>query len=212
MTKVNQREPMWRCFVAVPIGDRLRSELAAAVDAWRLEPNTPNLRWTDADGWHVTLAFLGQVPPTLISPIEAALSPVAAHAASSRVSGGGLGAFPSPNRARVVWYRIGDPGERLAGLASGVRSTLEPLVPRLADEASFRPHLTLARARDERGLPLSDWLAGHEAPAGSIEVDRVVVYRSHLGRGPAQYEPLISLPFRIPAHASGDMKEASVHD
>jgi RNA 2',3'-cyclic 3'-phosphodiesterase len=212
LTTVNQHEPMWRCFVAVPISDRLRSELAAAVDAWRLEPDAPNLRWTDAGGWHVTLAFLGQVPPTLIAPIEAALNPVAARAASSRVAGGGLGAFPSRNRARVVWYRIEDPEERLADLASGVRLALEPFVPRLAEESSFRPHLTLARAREQRGLPLADWLAGHKAPAESIEVDRVVVYRSHLGRGPAQYEPLISLPFRMPTPASGDMKEASVND
>ena len=208
---MSEREPTRRCFVAVPIGDQLRADLAAAVDAWRLERDAPNLRWTDPDGWHVTLAFLGQVPPSLVAPIEDALSSVSRRSMAFRLASGRLGAFPSPNRARVIWYRIENDGARLALLAHEVQSALAPLVPRLADAPSFRPHLTLARARDERGLRLADWLARREAPVGSIEVDRVVLYRSHLGRGPAQYEPLVSLPFGVPSRANDPVKEASVH-
>jgi len=208
---MSERESTWRCFVAVPIGDQLRADLAAAVDAWRVERDAPNLRWTDADGWHVTLAFLGQVRPTLVAPIEDALRSVSEGAESFRLASGRLGAFPSPNRARVIWYRIEDDGGHLALLARAVQSALAPLVPHLADQASFRPHLTLARARDERGLRLADWLLRREAPVGSIEVDRVVLYRSHLGRGPAPYEPLVSLPFGAPSRANDPVKEASVH-
>jgi 2'-5' RNA ligase len=111
----------------------------------------------------------------------------------------------------VIWYRIEDDDRRLALLANAVRSALAQLIPRLADEASFRPHLTMARARDERGLRLADWLARRDAPVGSIEVDRVVLYRSHLGHGPARYEPLVSLPIGAPSRANDPVKEASVH-
>jgi 2'-5' RNA ligase len=208
---MSEREPTLRSFVAVPIGDQLRADLAAAVDGWRLERDAPNLRWTDADGWHVTRAFLGQVPSTLVAPVADALSSVSRRSMSFRLASGRLGAFPSPNRARVIWYRIEDDGGRLALLANAVHSALAQLVPRLADEASLRPHLTLARARGERGLRLADWLARREAPVGSIEVDRVVLYRSHVGPGPAQYEPLASLPFGPPSGADVPVKEASVH-
>jgi 2'-5' RNA ligase len=82
---------------------------------------------------------------------------------------------------------------------------LTPLVPRLVDESEFRAHLTLARASDDRGANLSGWLEGRAVPAGTLPVDRVVLYRSHLGgRGPARYEELESLALggRVGAEAS----------
>ncbi len=48
----------WRCFVAVPIGEDLRADLLATAEAWR---GSEDLRWTDPDTWHVTLAFLGGI-------------------------------------------------------------------------------------------------------------------------------------------------------
>jgi 2'-5' RNA ligase len=207
---VSARGPGWRCFVAVAIGEKLRAELAAVVGRWRTERDGPNLRWTDVGGWHVTLAFLGQLAPALIAPIGDVLGDLASHAEPFRVESGGLGAFPSRGRARVVWYRITDPAAELATLAAEVRTALAPMVPRLANEDTFRPHLTLARARDERGISLTDWLAGHEVPSGAIDVNWVILFRSHLGGGPAQYEALRSLPLggHVPQRA---MLEVPTH-
>jgi 2'-5' RNA ligase len=195
----------WRCFLAVPVPAPLRASLAGAVNRWRAEVDAPNLRWTDPAGWHVTLAFLGWQDSSFVpAALEAIHTPVAA-AAPMTLDGGPLGAFPTARRARVVWYGIRDPGDRLASLATAVRSALMPLVPRLTDESEFRAHLTLARARDDRGANLFGWLETHSAPAGRLPVDRVVLYRSHLsGRGPARYEELESLMLgeRVGAEAS----------
>ena len=106
-----------------------------------------------------------------------------------RVATGGLGAFPSPRRARVVWYRVLDPERRLESLARAVRRQLA-----IDDGGPFRAHLTLARARAERGAPLDEGLLTAELPEGEISVDRLVLYRSHLGRGPATYESLVEVP------------------
>jgi RNA 2',3'-cyclic 3'-phosphodiesterase len=184
----------WRCFVAVSVPAPLRASLAGAVSRWRAEVDAPNLRWTDPDGWHVTLAFLGWQDSSFVAALLDAIRTPVAAAAPMTFEGGALGAFPTARRARVVWYGISDPGDRLASLATAVRSALMPLVPRVADESEFRAHLTLARARDDRGANLSGWLEGHSAPAGRLPVDRVVLYRSHLGgHGPARYEELKSL-------------------
>jgi RNA 2',3'-cyclic 3'-phosphodiesterase len=172
----------WRCFVAVPIGDQLRAALAAAVGAWRGAPGTEELRWTDASGWHVTLAFLGRTDPERVQVLADALTEVAGRFAPFTLRTGGVGGFPSSRAARVVWYGIEDPDRRLAGVASAVREAVG-----LDDDQPFRPHLTLARARGHGRATID---AAMPAPTDTLRVNELVLYRSLLGGGPARYEPL----------------------
>jgi 2'-5' RNA ligase len=54
------------------------------------------------------------------------------------------------------------------------------------DDRPFRGHLTLARARERRGVDLSSVVG---VPlAASFPVDEVTLVVSRLGRGPARYE------------------------
>jgi 2'-5' RNA ligase len=172
----------WRCFVAVPIGDQLRAALSAAVAAWRGAPGTEELRWTDASGWHATLAFLGRTDPDRVPSLADALIEVAGRLAPFTLRTGGVGGFPSARAARVVWYGIEDPDGRLADLASAVREAVG-----LDDDQPLRPHLTLARARGGGRARIDP---ATPAPTGMLRVDELVLYRSLLGGGPARYEPL----------------------
>jgi 2'-5' RNA ligase len=191
MTDAASPEPRWRCFVAAPIGEELRAELAVAVAALRrAEPETDAaFRWTEPEGWHVTLAFLGATDADQVPSIVEALRAETADVGSFEVSTGGMGAFPSARRARVLWYRVLDEQRRLRLLATGVRDALG-----LDAGSPFRAHLTLARARAREGVRLGEELMDAAMPGGRIVVDRVVLYRSHLGRGPARYEKLADLP------------------
>jgi len=180
-----------RLFVAVPIGEELRADLAAAVERIRAaDPERDTaFRWTDPRGWHVTLAFLGATPADAVPRLAEAIRSAASGAGPFQMTTGGLGAFPSPRRARVIWYRILDPEGRLESVARAVRGELA-----IQDGGPFRAHLTLARARAERGAVLDEGLLTAELPAGEVAVDRLVLYRSHLGRGPATYESLAEAP------------------
>ena len=152
----------WRCFVAVPIGESLRADLRAAVDAWRKEPALAGMRWTDPEGWHLTLAFLGPIDAASIPELVEQLAAVAQAHPTTRSATGGLGAFPTPAHARVAWYGVEDADDRLSHLASAVAVALA-----LDGDGSrpFRPHLTLARARRE-AADLRAWLASASAPEG----------------------------------------------
>lgn len=182
----------WRCFVAVPLGEQLRAALSSAVAAWRESPGTDDLRWTDASGWHATLAFLGRTDPARLPSLADALTEVAAQFPPFTLTTGGVGGFPSSRAPRVVWYGIADPEGRLAALASAVRDAIG-----LVDDQPFRAHLTLARARGQGrvsvDLPTS-------APAGMLRVDELVLYRSLLGDGPARYEPLATARMGVSVH------------
>ena len=183
----------WRLFVAVPIGERLRADLSAAVDGWRDRPDLAGLRWTDPHSWHITLAFLGAVDAYMVDGLSAGMEAVRSRHGPMQLRTGGLGAFPSARRARVAWYGIADPDGALARLALDLRSDLVPDAV-----GDFHPHVTLARAR--RGpVDLRDW-ATASSPEGDLAADRIQLMRSHIGRGPARYEQLADAGLGVAAH------------
>ena len=176
----------WRCFVAAPIPPGLRASLADAVAPWETDAA---LRWSAPESWHLTLAFLGGVDPATVGEVRAGASEVAGRHEPMRLEGGGIGAFPSASRARVVWYRVEDPDGRLAALAGDLVGSLG-----LDAGSPFRAHVTLARVR--RGsADLRGWLseASASAPTGMLEVRQLELMRSHLGQGAPRYETLATM-------------------
>jgi 2'-5' RNA ligase len=176
----------WRCFIAVPIDDALRSSLEAARAGWLERSDLRGLRWTDPARWHLTLAFLGDTERADVpGVIERARHVVRRHA-PLRLPTGGLGAFRSPAAARVAWYGIADPDGRLADLARDLAEALE-----LGTDDGYTPHLTLARARQEP-VDLRAWIAdaGETVPSAALEVERLEVMRSHRAHGSLAYETL----------------------
>ena len=121
-----------------------------------------------------------------------ALIEVAANHAPFTIPTGGLGAFPSRRDVRILWYGLADRSRRLAELAIAVRIAVG------CETASpFRAHLTLARAHGDRGVavPPATWKV--PMPAGQLAIEQVVLYRSHLGSGPASYENLATAPLGV---------------
>lgn len=179
----------WRCFVAVPIGPELREAVADCGGRLRERAGDADWRWSEPDAWHVTLAFMGATDPASVPGLRVALEGVAGAHAAFDVPAGDLGAFPSRGRARVLWYGVGDPEGRLARLARAVRAAVS-----LPPEDRFSGHLTLARARDRFGTDARGLLDNVPAPEARLAVDQLILFRSHLGRGPARYETLAAVP------------------
>ena len=187
-------EERWRCFVAVPLGEDVRGALALAAERWEA---AADLRWSTPESWHITVAFLGPVAVSALPGLRGTIAEVARDHQPMRLSAGGLGAFPSPARARVVWYGIDD---RTGGLAAVARDLAAALG--LDAPAPFRAHVTLARAR--RGsADLREWLSANSgsAPALWLDVRHLELMRSHLGRAAARYETLAAMDLGGSAHA-----------
>ena len=180
----------WRCFVAVPLDDGLRSRLADAMAGWTADPRTDGLRWIETDALHLTLAFLGDVDPSRVPALQQSIEDVAGRHSAVVVATGRLGAFARPGSARVLWYGVQDVDGRVRALADDLVDALG-LDPA---EEPYRPHITLARAR--RGwVDLRGWIeeASLSAPDDRLSVAAVDLMRSHLGQGPARYERLASV-------------------
>ncbi len=151
------------------------AEIAAEVAPRRAE--WPGLRWVDDALWHVTLAFLGEVPDTVLPELDVRLARAAARHAPMRVWFGSAGAFPSPSRARTFWVGLNtvpagsdDPeGPEGAGRRGGSRSGGMP-----GDERGGRREGSRGRsgAFAEPMVRLAASLAAGARRAGAEEVDR----------------------------------------
>jgi 2'-5' RNA ligase len=183
----NEAKPL-RLFVAVEVPEDAKRVVAEAVAPWREE--FPRARWAPLENWHVTLKFLGSTWPRLMEWVMETVRDVAVRAApfESRLSG--LGSFPSPRRARVVWAGLDDGAGAMAGIAGALDEALAREFR--AERRAFRPHLTVARSDPPLRLPES--FGDSVLEAEPFTVGRLVLFRSHLRRPAPRYEPLQSFP------------------
>lgn len=133
---------MPRLFVGSPAPSGL--PLGSVIEA--LGPQREKVKPVDPALYHVTLAFLGNKPETMVDGILDALRDGAGGIQAHEGSLEGLGAFPKPYRARVLWAGIA--GTQLDALAEGVRGALRANDIEFDDRHPFHAHLTLARFRD----------------------------------------------------------------
>jgi 2'-5' RNA ligase len=181
-----------RLFVAIVPPDAALAELAGAVGLLRVA--RPELRWTSERDWHLTLAFLGEVTDRVLPALAVRLERAAARHPAQPLAISGGGAFPGPSRARVVWAGIRS-GAGLAPLAASVAAGARRAGAPPPDEGRrYRPHLTLARCRDQANVAeLTAALAGFSGQpwtAGSIRL-----IASNPGREP-RYSDIGRWPLR----------------
>jgi 2'-5' RNA ligase len=176
-----------RLFVAVDVPDAVKAHLTNAIGPFR--DRIPGARWTRPSGWHVTLKFLGATWPRLVDEVTRAVAEAAKESKAFDTELTGVGVFPSLRRARVVWAGLDDREGRFARLVESLDGLLEEhFVP---EKRAFTPHLTLARLNPPRALDeFAPDLPGLPMRPDRFEVDRLVLYRSHLSPKGATYEPL----------------------
>lgn len=137
------------------------ADVVAELDRF-LEPRReadPSLRWTLPNSWHLTLAFLPSVPEPAADELAEAFAETLTGTGGFEIGLDGAGAFPNPDRAKVLWLGVGPGADELARLASKCRGAATRVGVQV-DGARFRPHLTLARAN---GVPVVRWLRVLEA-------------------------------------------------
>jgi RNA 2',3'-cyclic 3'-phosphodiesterase len=173
---------MNRLFLAVPLTEPARAAIRAAL-ATALPAGAPG-RAVRPESWHLTLRFLGDTAPDQASRLAEVLS-AAALGPPFQLAFAWLGAFPRPDRAAVLWLGVATGAAELGALAAVVeRSARDAGFP--AERRPFSAHLTLSRIRPPADVaPL---VARPTGPPISMPVTEVVLFRSHLGGGPARYE------------------------
>lgn len=176
-----------RLFVGIALPETIRARIEC------LESGIPGAKWVRPENLHITLRFIGEVDGGAANDIDAALAAVKARAFALTFSG--LGCFDRKGKVHTLWVGIerSEPLMRLrAKIESAlVRARLEP------ERRKFKPHAAIARMRNglARTHKIGAYLeANNRFAAGPFEVDRFILYRSHLGRDAPHYEVLAEYP------------------
>jgi RNA 2',3'-cyclic 3'-phosphodiesterase len=180
-----------RLFAAVDVPPRAVEAAEVAVTPWR--ERFPRAKWVPPENWHVTVKFMGRTYPRLVGWVHDALRGAAKTIRPFRLELQGLGVFPSPSRARVFWVGLVDKDGGLAALARSVEEAVEKEFP--PEKRSFSAHLTVARFNPP--VPMrehADEVAAALLDPSQFRVNHLTLYRSHLGRPSAWYEPLERFP------------------
>ncbi len=178
-----------RVFIAIAVPEPLERQLARMQA--ELAPAVPGCRWTSALPFHLTLAFLGDVPDSDLSAIGQAVASSARAFAPFEIEVTGLGAFPSTIRPRVIWAGVTSPD---LNLLLELQKSIVNAVGRIGyrpDDQRFSPHVTLGRIKHQHHGPgdLTGLIERHRRwSAGQETVTDIQVFASTLGPTGSAYK------------------------
>jgi 2'-5' RNA ligase len=142
-------------------------------------------RWSPPEQFHVTLAFLAEVPDRALDNLVERLARAAARRTAFDTAIAGGGAFPNAARARVIWAGLDLDGvgtTELGRMATGARAAANRAGVAV-DGQRFRGHVTVARLSHPQDV--TSWVRLLDTYRGPTwRTDRVALVASYLGEGP----------------------------
>jgi RNA 2',3'-cyclic 3'-phosphodiesterase len=180
-----------RVFIAIAIPEPLDRQIVRFQE--ELAPAVPGCRWTSALPFHLTLAFLGDVPNSDLSEICRVVAASAGEIEPFEIEVKGVGAFPSAIKPRVIWAGVTAPNPKLLfDLQESIVYSLAGIGHR-PDDQRFHPHVTLGRIKHQRRGPgdLTGLIERNRLwSAGQYTVTDVEVFASTLGPAGSAYDVL----------------------
>lgn len=177
---------MPRLFTAIEVPE----DVAEALATYR--GGLSGARWIDAENYHVTLRFMGDIDEDTAQ--EAALNLGRVARPPFEVTIDGLDAFGG-GRPRALIARVAPSAAIVELQAEHERLIRRAGLP--AEKRKFAPHVTLARLRDASPRAVADYLALRGGPLRlSFQAARFVIYSSRDSVGGGPYVEEAAYPLR----------------
>ncbi|MDG0808786.1 RNA 2',3'-cyclic phosphodiesterase [Cohnella rhizosphaerae] len=207
-----------RLFLGIALPEPVESALGRI--AAGMKPALSFRKWTHPADYHITLHYLGNMPPDKLHDIRLAAREAARRAAPIRLSLAAPGTFGPLSAPRVLWCGIDEANDdnTVAGTAEA-DPALSPLhqlhlllgerlrerIGYQPESRPYHPHITLARScegdRCANAEIVELWhsLASREGELHAVwPGSAIAIFRSHLDRTP-YYERLDSIPLSGPS-------------
>lgn len=188
-----------RLFVACEVPEEVRESMGTVIETLRSRSGVA-VRWIRPEGVHVTLKFLGEVPPKKLPSIKIALQEAVVRHSPFHLEFSNIGMFGGREGLRMMWVGIAGDVLRLEALVRDVNKALA-VVGFEPERRPFRPHMTLGRVRDEiptrQRAEIEVAVGKVDVPTTSWRTAQVSLMRSRLAPGGAVYDVIATFPLRI---------------
>ena len=181
-----------RTFIAVEAVDGVHAQAQAAIE--RLRPIAANVKWVEPENLHWTVQFLGDLKDEEIAEVCRRVQKVLAAVEPFSMTTSRVGAFPKPDRPRVLWLGADEGSDAFSELAAAIEQSLSSMGFR-GENRQFVPHLTLGRVGPgANNASLAQAIEGlADFAGGQMFVDEMIVYASEPQRSGPKYYPLAHL-------------------
>lgn len=140
----------FRTFIAVAIAKSVRERLVALQN--QLRAAAQQVKWVEPENLHLTLKFLGEVGEQDLYAVCKAAEQAVTDRAPFQMNMAGVGAFPNPNRPRVIWAGVWQGAPEITSIHESLEQVFRVQgYPR--EDRPFTPHLTLGRMRQPKPTP-----------------------------------------------------------
>lgn len=176
----------FRTFVAVEIDQEIKKRFGDLQEI--LKRAGGDVRWVEAENIHITLKFLGYIDELNLPLVNDIIKEAVADIVPFRVEFKGVGAFPRPERPRVLTVAVNDTSGSLSRINARLEEEFSKKLGIEKEDRVYSPHLTLGRVKSAKNVkPLVQLMGRHSADDfGGERVESVALMRSQLSReGPA---------------------------
>ncbi len=178
-----------RCFLAFEIPASVKDYLTQV--ARSMAKTLPGVRWIKPEGQHITIHFFGEISDAQVEEIKDVLracGPYDRVATSLKA----VDAFPGKKRPRVIVATLDEGVDIIRSIYHDIENHLTALGYE-KEKRGYAPHITFGRMKIPAPILERD-IARLECPR--FVIDRIVLFKSILGREGATYEPLFALNLR----------------
>jgi RNA 2',3'-cyclic 3'-phosphodiesterase len=182
-----------RTFIAFELPDAV-VQTAGALQL-DLKTRGLKLRWVRPLNMHLTLKFLGEIPPDRTADVAQAMRQAARDASPLELIVQGMGVFPGLRKPRILWIGLGGQTDELKKMQADLEDELTALGFQ-RENRPFRAHLTLARI--DRRIDAQQLLQGIQEVVGfeprAFQASELILFKSDLRPQGPVYTPLARIP------------------
>lgn len=187
-----------RCFLALVLPPTAIHSIQRGGAAFlERAPAWTGEKWVRPEQLHITLEFLGSIEDSSVDALVGRMKKAAAGIRGFDIALNGIKAQPSLRHAIMLWATVRDQSSAVGGL----RDRLLAAADRPSGPArTYRPHVTMVRARRPRPVPERALEAASKivydagkVPDGIVSVRSVTLFSSTLSATGPEYREIATL-------------------